>query len=64
MYEWVEGTTMQPLLTPDNLLSNNDMLEGKKIGFKEEFKGRKMKVHSISRQTPNLHLGQRAEGAK
>lgn len=55
---------MQPLLTPDNLLSDNDMLEGKKIGFKEEFKGRKMKVHSISRQTPNLHLGQRAEGAK
>lgn len=33
MYDWVEGTPVQPLLILDNLLSNNDMLEGKKTEF-------------------------------
>lgn len=40
------------------------MLEGKKMGFKEGFKGRKMSEHRIGRQTRSLCQGKRAEGAK
>lgn len=60
----VEGTPMLPLPTPDKLLSDNYMLEGEMVDFKERFKGRKMSELSIGKNTQRLCWGKGAEGGK
>lgn len=55
---------MLPLPTPDKLLSDNYMLEGEMVSFKEGLKGWKMSEHSVGKNTQRLCWGKGAEGGK